>query len=138
MDPSETDLDAIKLALAGASHILVTAAPVKGGDPVLRCPAIHDLLRLSDRIEWVGYLSTVGVYGNKDGQEVDEATLVNPSSERGRRRVRLRMITRGQRSCTLSLSLSLSLVRWFRGLCCSSPHTSLARWLNPFPPGALG
>ena len=36
---------------------------------------------------WVGYLSTVGVYGNRDGQEVDEATAPAPTSERGRRRV---------------------------------------------------
>ena len=61
-------------------------------------PAIHSALRLSRRIEWVGYLSTVGVYGNKDGMEVDESTAVNPSSERGRRRVRF----------SLSLSHSLT------------------------------
>lgn len=33
------------------------------------------------------YLSTTGVYGDRDGQRVDETTAVNPQSDRARRRV---------------------------------------------------
>ena len=33
------------------------------------------------------YLSTTGVYGDRDGQRVDETTPVNPQSDRARRRV---------------------------------------------------
>ena len=38
-------------------------------------------------LRWVGYLSTTGVYGDTGGREVDEAASLNPSSERGRRRL---------------------------------------------------
>jgi nucleoside-diphosphate-sugar epimerase len=37
--------------------------------------------------DWVGYLSTTGVYGDRAGGWVDEETPPAPSGERGRRRV---------------------------------------------------
>ena len=75
-----TDLDD---TLKAASHLLISAAPSPGaGDPLL---ASMDLSAY--RFNWVGYLSTTGVYGNHDGAWVDEATPLNPSTRRGRLRV---------------------------------------------------
>jgi nucleoside-diphosphate-sugar epimerase len=45
-----------------------------------------DIARLSG-LRWVGYLSTTGVYGDRDGGWVDESSELRPTGERGRRRV---------------------------------------------------
>jgi nucleoside-diphosphate-sugar epimerase len=64
-------------AMGHASHVLCTIAPGMMGDPALRTCA--HLLR---RARWLGYLSTTGVYGDQDGQWVDESTPVRPSQPR--------------------------------------------------------
>jgi nucleoside-diphosphate-sugar epimerase len=67
-----------------ASHLLISAGPDEQGDPVLR------ELRgeISKReFEWVGYLSTTGVYGDHQGGWVNEATPLAPSTRRGQWRV---------------------------------------------------
>lgn len=71
-------------ALAAASHILISAAPDEAGDPFL---ASHgDAIRAAHPA-WVGYLSTTGVYGDRNGGWVDEETPVAPTGQRGRQRV---------------------------------------------------
>jgi nucleoside-diphosphate-sugar epimerase len=72
-------------ALAGATHVLTSVAPDEAGDPVLA----HHLadLRRCATLEWVGYLGTTGVYGDRAGAWVDEAAAVAPSMPRTRRRV---------------------------------------------------
>lgn len=78
-----THSDKIAAALSRATHILVSVAPGEGGDPVLN--AFKE--ELADfRGEWIGYLSTVGVYGNHDGAWVDEDTVCKPVSQRSRLR----------------------------------------------------
>ena len=42
---------------------------------------------LAPHLKWIGYLSTVGVYGNHDGAWVDEQTQVAPVSVRSKQRV---------------------------------------------------
>jgi nucleoside-diphosphate-sugar epimerase len=71
-------------AFADASHIVSAVPPDAAGDIVL---ARHgaDLARLAP--EWVGYLSTTGVYGDRAGGWVDETAALEPVGERGRRRV---------------------------------------------------
>ncbi|MBR9650287.1 SDR family oxidoreductase [Thalassovita aquimarina] len=69
-----------------ASHILVSAAPDTAGDPVLRHYRDQIAAR-ADRFEWVGYLSTTGVYGDHQGDWVDEDTALTPSTKRGQMRV---------------------------------------------------
>ena len=70
-------------ALAEATHILCSAAPDAQGDPFLRAvPGIAQ-----SKAQWVGYLSTTGVYGDHDGGWVDETTPLTPQSDRGRQRV---------------------------------------------------
>lgn len=72
-------------ALARASHILISMAPDEQGDPVLNAHA--EAIRAA-KPEWVGYLSTTGVYGDHQGGWVDEDTPLNPSTKRGEMRVK--------------------------------------------------
>ena len=76
--------EAVRTALADATHVLVSIAPGETGDPVL---AHHAADLAAARPSWIGYLSTVGVYGNHDGGWVDEETPCRPVSRRSRQRV---------------------------------------------------
>ncbi|MDB4650982.1 SDR family oxidoreductase [Synechococcus sp. AH-551-E05] len=72
-------------ALQGVTHLLSTIPPSKGGgDPVLSC-LLPLLKRLS--LQWAGYLSTTGVYGNRNGGWVQETDLPDPGLDRSRRRL---------------------------------------------------
>ncbi|SOB95043.1 SDR family oxidoreductase [Rhodobacter maris] len=73
------------LPLEEATHLLTSVAPDRIGDPVLA--AQKDAIAASQHLAWVGYLSTVGVYGDHGGGWVDEETPLTPSTERGRTRV---------------------------------------------------
>lgn len=75
---------AIPAALARADAVLVSIAPGEGGDPVLA--AYGDAVAAA-RPAWIGYLSTVGIYGDHGGAWVDEATPARPVSRRSRERV---------------------------------------------------
>ena len=76
----------LETEIARATHILVSAGPDDDGDPVLR--ACGDILeRHLGAKDWVGYLSTTGVYGDHDGNWVDEDTPLTPSTRRGALRV---------------------------------------------------
>ena len=69
-------------AIAQASHLLISAGPDASGDPVLN--AVGDMISARARqFEWVGYLSTTGVYGDHQGAWVDENTPLTPSTRRG-------------------------------------------------------
>ena len=69
--------------LDAATHLLISAGPDQEGDPVLR--ELRDEIATRD-FEWVGYLSTTGVYGDHQGGWVDEDTPLTPSTRRGQRR----------------------------------------------------
>jgi nucleoside-diphosphate-sugar epimerase len=72
-------------AVARATHLLSTAPPDASGDPVL---SRHGgAIAGAPGLRWIGYLSTTGVYGDRRGAWVDEATEPAPSSDRGRRRL---------------------------------------------------
>jgi nucleoside-diphosphate-sugar epimerase len=71
-------------ALAGTTHLLVSVPPDAAGDPVLDAHGA-DIAALKT-LAWAGYLSTTGVYGDRGGGWVDEATPLAPSGERNRRR----------------------------------------------------
>lgn len=72
-------------ALRAATHILVSAPAETGGDPVLAHHAAD--VAAAPGLVWIGYLSTVGVYGDHAGGWVDEETPPAPSHARGARRV---------------------------------------------------
>lgn len=71
--------------LQTSTHLLMSIAP-GDADPVL---AIFndDLIDHCPNLQWIGYLSTVGVYGNHDGAWVDEDTEPRPVSKRSISRV---------------------------------------------------
>jgi nucleoside-diphosphate-sugar epimerase len=71
--------------LAGTTHALISVPPDLEGDVVLR-HFREELAALGDLV-WVGYLSTVGVYGDWQGQWVDETSPTRPISERSLRRM---------------------------------------------------
>jgi nucleoside-diphosphate-sugar epimerase len=75
-------------AIAQATRLLVTAPPGEAGDPVI---AAHggaiDAALAAGGLRWVGYLSTTGVYGDRGGGAVDEATPPAPGQDRSRRRL---------------------------------------------------
>ena len=71
--------------LAGATHILLSIPPDADGDPALGCHGA-DIAALGS-VEWIGYLSTTGVYGDTGGAWVDESAEPAPTSLRGRRRL---------------------------------------------------
>lgn len=72
-------------ALAGTTHLLLSVPPDDRGDPVLarHGATIADLIT----VDWAGYLSTTGVYGDCGGEWVSEASWLKPTGERQRRRV---------------------------------------------------
>lgn len=73
-------------AFNGVTHLLFSIPPDAEGDPAFQMHA-HDLLDIPT-LEWAGYLSTTGVYGNHDGAWVDENTMPAPGSKRGSQRAK--------------------------------------------------
>lgn len=88
-------------ALRGATHLLVSIPPLRLGgngaeqgveedeerDTVLACYG-EELRRRCPRLEWVGYLSSTSVYGDRGGGWVAEADPPAPVSRQGKARVR--------------------------------------------------
>ena len=74
-----------RAALAGTTHLLVSVPPDGKGDPVLD----HHGRDLADlrTLNWAGYLSTTGVYGDTGGEWVSESSWLRPTGDRQRRRV---------------------------------------------------
>jgi len=69
----------------GVTHILSCIPPDKNGnDPVLG--SLKNKLK-SLPLEWVGYLSTTGVYGNTKGDWVSEADQAKPLQNRSHKRL---------------------------------------------------
>ncbi|MEZ5681133.1 MAG: SDR family NAD(P)-dependent oxidoreductase [Erythrobacter sp.] len=62
------DADAVRAALAQASHVLSSVPPAEESDPVLDRygEVLHG--------KWLGYLSSTGVYGDVGGAWVDESS----------------------------------------------------------------
>jgi nucleoside-diphosphate-sugar epimerase len=77
--------DLAEIPVRNATHVLATAAPGEDGDPVLARYA--DQISAAPDLRWIGYLSTTGVYGDRDGGWVDEDTPVAPQAARAVRRV---------------------------------------------------
>lgn len=79
------DLQPSLEALKGATHILLSIPPGADGDPVLA--DFGEAIAANTALEWVGYLGTTGVYGDRAGGQVDETSALEPTGERGARRV---------------------------------------------------
>jgi nucleoside-diphosphate-sugar epimerase len=79
-------LAAARDVLAGVTHLLVSVPPDAQGDAAL---GIHgaDIAAAAPGLRWAGYLSTTGVYGDRDGEWVDENAGLHPTGPRGAARV---------------------------------------------------
>ena len=77
------DRASVESALAGASHVLSSGPPDStGGDPVL------DRYGAELDGQWLGYLSSTGVYGDTGGAWVDETAPLVGFGGTGRRTAR--------------------------------------------------
>jgi nucleoside-diphosphate-sugar epimerase len=94
--------DAAGPAFAAASHWLITTPPDEAGDPVLRR---HAAALASGHQRWIGYLSTTGVYGDRGGGTVDEATPPAPGQARSQRRLAAEEAWRAARPAGAALDI---------------------------------
>lgn len=73
-------------ALAETTHLIVSVPPRGAVDPVLFA-ARGQILSYMPQLRWIGYLSTVGVYGDHGGEWVDERARCRPKSTRSSARL---------------------------------------------------
>jgi nucleoside-diphosphate-sugar epimerase len=71
--------------LKSADHVLVSIAPVKGEDIVIKNFQNNFI---NSKIKWITYLSATSVYGNHNGNWVDENSDTKPTSSNGIDRLR--------------------------------------------------
>ena len=83
-DGRERD-SAIADALSRSTHILLSIPPGEDGDPAYRVYASD--IAASPSIAWIGYFSSISVYGDSKGEWVDETTPPGPVTDRGKRRL---------------------------------------------------
>ncbi|TQI75124.1 nucleoside-diphosphate-sugar epimerase [Bosea sp. AK1] len=76
---------ALAKAVAEADAVLVSVQPAEDGDPALG--PLRAILAAAPKLGWIGYLSTIGVYGDQGGEWIDEATPPAPTNARTRQRV---------------------------------------------------
>lgn len=85
VDPA--DAEALTAAVAACSAILITAAPDGAGCPGLK--ALVPALAASGAYpDWIGYVSSTAVYGDRAGSWAFEDDELNAASVEGARRVR--------------------------------------------------
>ena len=76
----------LDMHLSSASHVLSSIPPPRKSSIEVDIDPVIDFygkaLVANQNIQWVGYLSTTGVYGDARGGTVDEGSPINPSSER--------------------------------------------------------
>lgn len=99
--------DAVAAQAGGAQAILVTAAPGPDGCPGLAALA-PALARAQAFPDWIGYLSTTGVYGDRQGGWVNEKSPLAAQSLEGARRVGAE---RDWRQMSLGLGLTVTVFR---------------------------
>jgi len=87
VEPADPDdRDAMAAALKGVNAVLITSPPGQDGCAALESviPALAQAQAFPD---WIGYLSTTGVYGDFDGRWVFETSPLKAQSVEGARRV---------------------------------------------------
>jgi len=71
-------------ALEKTTHLIISIPPDERGDPVLAMPALRQML---PDLQWICYLSTVGVYGDHGGRWIDETAPCRATLPRNRKRI---------------------------------------------------
>lgn len=72
-------------ALEATTHLVISIAP-GDADPVLATMR-QFIAEQMPALRWIGYLSTVGVYGDHDGAWVDEDSELRPTAQRSQARL---------------------------------------------------
>ena len=72
--------------LKDTTHLLSSVPPDVDGDTVLDTHG-KTIAELNQSFKWIGYLSTTGVYGNRNGNTVKEGDALRPTSTRAHLRV---------------------------------------------------
>ncbi|WP_066703241.1 SDR family oxidoreductase [Celeribacter ethanolicus] len=107
VEPILLGQEPIPAQLGGATHLLISAGPNAEGDPFLR-DYRQPLINAAPNLQWIGYLSTTGVYGDHGGAWVDEETPLTPATKRGIARVQAEM---DWQETAQDLALNLSIFR---------------------------
>ncbi len=71
--------------LGKATHVICSIPPDDHGDPALNFHRAN--LDASKNLQWLGYFSTVGVYGDFGGEWIDETAETRPVNRRSKQRV---------------------------------------------------
>ncbi|KAF1328004.1 Nad-dependent epimerase/dehydratase, partial [Globisporangium splendens] len=80
----------VEQALAGVTHIIISVPTGRTDgqeDPVLYALREQLLAAVSGSLQWLAYLSTIGVYGETNGVAVDESAPVQSSVKRSQMRI---------------------------------------------------
>ena len=72
--------------IKSADYILVSIPPINGDDIVIKF--FEQTFKELDNCKWITYLSATSVYGNHDGQWVNEKSKTRPSSLNGVNRLK--------------------------------------------------
>ena len=72
------------------THLLITAPPQLAEGDTYADPCLAqfgNLIAQSAKLQWIGYCSTTGVYGDRQGAMIDETTAPAPTRPRSARRL---------------------------------------------------
>ena len=75
----------INISIQDADFILVSIPPISGGDIVLK--NFKEIIKKT-KTKWITYLSATSVYGNHDGEWVNEESETKPTSSSGINRLK--------------------------------------------------
>ncbi|RDJ15782.1 SDR family oxidoreductase [Rhizobium grahamii] len=76
----------LSVAMRDTTHLVQSIAPRESGDPLIGLAGAR-LREMMPKLQWIGYLSTVGVYGDHKGNWVTEDTPCTPVSGRSKERL---------------------------------------------------
>ncbi|HWX83296.1 MAG TPA: SDR family oxidoreductase [Xanthobacteraceae bacterium] len=96
----------LRHGIATADAALISIPQDESGDPVLR--ACGDAFAQAPHLRSIVYLSTVGLYGDRDGDWVDETTPADPHSARSRNRA---MAEQGWRDLGARRGIAVAILR---------------------------
>lgn len=77
--PNGEENRTLKEKLYDTTHLVISIAPDADGDIILKSQGLLDSM---PHLQWIGYLSTIGVYGDHQGKWIDETATCNPSLKR--------------------------------------------------------
>lgn len=81
-------ITAPRRVLNNVTHILHSLPPVRAGDAVLK-NHFEILKEVAPNLKWYGYVSTISVYGDTNGEVATEDYAVNPGTPLGKMRLRI-------------------------------------------------